>query len=194
MKAAQSAASTLMRDSFVKKNRLDSDRSFISTERERTMNGALNFSLNHPIFPTTYLSGQLPVIPAALLLLLAWDGLILLLSLHFFDLKLKKTVAALVLLWFADLCAYLFGSLFANLSLSISEQFSRARIDSIQLYSSATGILVTCIAILLSSSLIYWLAFNFIKKPLTLRQRSRLAFTFALFTAPYIFLIPSSWI
>ncbi|MFT8317739.1 MAG: hypothetical protein ABF651_05620 [Sporolactobacillus sp.] len=157
------------------------------------MNGAINFTLSHPIFPITYLSGRPFAVLAAFLLLFVLDGVVLLLSLRFFDLKLKKPVAVFVRLWLADLCAYLFGSLFVNLSLSISEQFSQTSINSFQLYSSATGVLVTCLAILLSSSLIYWLGLSFIKKSLTLRQRSRLALTFALFTAPYIFLIPSNW-
>lgn len=153
-----------------------------------------SFSLSHPLFPTTYLTDSFPwLLLSGLAILFLINTAIFLGSIYFFGLHRKKPAALICLLWLIDILGYIVVLLFTNLSFSISETLSPVTIHSAQLYTPSGGVGAVCIAILLATSLIYWLALTVLKKQYTLKQSSRLALTFALFTAPYVYLVPLNW-
>ncbi|MFT8709623.1 MAG: hypothetical protein ABF820_09355 [Sporolactobacillus sp.] len=153
-----------------------------------------SFSLTHPLFPTSYLTIDFPwLILMAIAFLFLMNACLLTGSKRFFCLQKKASSQAVLSLGLIDVAGYGVAFLFANLSFSISESMSGTPINSADLYTAAGGAGTVCVALLLATSLLYWLYLAAFKKQFTVKQSSRLALVFALVNTPYIYLVPMSW-
>ncbi|EST11992.1 hypothetical protein [Sporolactobacillus laevolacticus] len=136
-----------------------------------------------PLFPTLF--------ALAALLNLPIDALVQFVVLRFMHVKLEreKWFHLLLKLWGIGLLADVIGSI-----LLTGIMFTGLHFDPYDFYTSLFSTSIFFTAILLSALVIYAFDFRVLKKSCSLRQAKRIALAFAIFTAPYTFLISTSWV
>lgn len=157
------------------------------------MSIAQSFVIGDLIFPVFMLIFYPPSLGIAIALNLIIDAfvqLIAFLSLHikvthkdWFSLLFSVWVQGLV----ADFAgASLLGAITLSGFLTLKNGF-----DPYSIYTSALSVIIFLAAVGVSAVLIYFLDLGVLKKKLPLSQARRIALIFAIFTAPYTFLIPT---
>ncbi|RYL95026.1 hypothetical protein EWI07_03085 [Sporolactobacillus sp. THM7-4] len=122
------------------------------------------------------------------------DALVLFGILRFLNVRIRNRLGLLMKLWLLGLLADILGSLFLLIIERCDERLAVDMIDPYSIYTQPLSVIIFCIAILISSALIYWFDLSVLKKKLTLNQARRIALVFAIVTAPYTYLIPTSWL
>lgn len=132
----------------------------------------------------------------ALALNLIIDALVQYLAFQIIHLKFKWSVWIRLLwqIWFYGLIADFIGSLFLTLLMTEGNALPSHLFDPYVIYTSPSSVALFALAIVLSAVFIYFLDLRLFKRSLPLRQARRIALSFAIFTAPYTFLIPTTWI
>lgn len=153
-----------------------------------------NLVLPHVILPVFMFYFSPPLLGIAAATNLFIDAVILLAVLRFFNVKIKNRLNLLMALWGFGMAADIFGALLLMLVGKSGGRFSLNLIDYYFIYASPVSVMLFCLVILISSTLIYWLDLALLKKRLSMNQAKRIALVFAVFTAPYVFLIPTSWL
>ena len=151
------------------------------------------------IFPTMWLI----IMPANLII----DGLVIWLTLQFLKIADIKTVLKTVI-WRTWVCGFLadFVSCLLLFSVNLIEFSPESQIYwwwnnnmmavNYNVFANIYAFTFTTFALFISAYLIYWFNSRFCLKeaPLSAKQKKQLAISLAVFTAPYVFFLPSSLI
>lgn len=153
-----------------------------------------NLVLPSIILPVFMFYFSPPLLGLAAAACLAVDAVILITVLRFFNIKTKNRLSLLMALWGIGMAADVFGALLLMLAGKNGSRFSLNLIDYYFIYASPLSVTLFCLVVLISAALTYWLDSTLLKKRLSMRQAKRIALVFAVCTAPYAFLIPTSWL
>lgn len=149
------------------------------------------------IFPTMWLI----IMPANLII----DGLVIVLTLKFLKINAIKSVLKTVI-WRTWICGFLADFVGCLLLFSVNLiKFSPENslywwwnknmlAVNYNVFANIYAFLLASFALFISAYLIYWFNSRFCLRdaPLSLKQRKQLAVSLAVFTAPYVFFLPSS--
>ena len=152
------------------------------------------------LFPITWIV----ILPANFIV----DLSVILLTLKFMDISDKKIIAKKVIIkvWLFGFLADFIGTgclFMANIiDFNYETEFGRwwyeniSNAVSFDPYSSIFAVLWILGSVLISACFIYFfnMKFSFRNSNLTYKARKRLALSLAVFTAPYLFFIPTAWI
>lgn len=150
-----------------------------------------SFVLGDLIFPVFMFPLFPPLFVIAALLNLPIDALVQFVVLRFMHVTLerKQWFHLLLKLWGIGLLADVIGSILLTVIM-----FTGLPFNPYDFYTSLFSTSIFLAAVLLSALIIYVLDFRVLKKSFSLQQAKRIALAFALFTAPYTLLIPTSWV
>lgn len=149
------------------------------------------------IFPTMWLI----IMPANLII----DSLVIVLTLKFLKINAIKSVLKTVI-WRTWICGFLADFVGCLLLFSVNLiKFSPENnlywwwnknmlVVNYNVFANIYAFLLASFALFISAYLIYWFNSRFCLRdaPLSLKQRKQLAVSLAVFTAPYVFFLPSS--
>ncbi|MCO7175122.1 hypothetical protein ACFP7A_05885 [Sporolactobacillus kofuensis] len=152
--------------------------------------------VHHVIFPVFMFYSFPPLLGFASLANLLIDMLVFILAIKFFSIPVawRQGLNMFISLWLIGLVADVAGSLFLTFTGAISLKMKTNLVNYFSIYASPTSILFFILAVVLSGFIIYWLDRLYLSGPLSKKQAARVALVFAFLTAPYTFLIPTSWI
>lgn len=142
------------------------------------------------IFPVFMFYFYPPLLGIAAAVTLIIDAVVFIAVLCFFQIRLKNKLGMLLKLWLIGLAADISGSLF----LSLAQYIPRLSPNYFTIYSSACAIILIASAIVLAGLINYFLDRLVLKRTLYPSQARQIALIFAIFTAPYAYLIPANWL
>ncbi|WP_332238180.1 hypothetical protein [Sporolactobacillus sp. KGMB 08714] len=158
------------------------------------MNTIRRLILPNIIFPVFMFYFSPPLLGLAAAASLIIDAAVMFVILLFFHIKIKNRLGLLMALWGIGMAADIFAALLLMLSGKNGSLLSLNLIDFYYIYTSPLSVALFCLAILISAVLTYRLDLVLLKKRMSTKQAKRMALLFAVFTAPYAFLIPTSWL
>lgn len=117
----------------------------------------------------------------------------------------KKSKKVILKVWVMGFVADIFGALgmistsgiFSNNFSSFGVWWSRNMSNQIlfSTYSNPLSFIIVCLCVVLSAFMIYIFNYNFCLKKIDISnaERKKLSISLAVFTAPYLFLVPTQW-
>lgn len=142
------------------------------------------------IFPVFMFYFYPPLLGLAAAVGLIADAVVFIAVLSFFQIRLTNKLGMLLKLWLVGLAADISGSLF----LSLAQYIPQLSINYFYIYSSPAAIVLIVSAIVLAGLINYFLDRLVLKRTLYPSQARQIALIFAIFTAPYAYLIPANWL
>lgn len=155
---------------------------------------AQSFVISDLIFPVFMLVFYPPLLGIAIALNLIIDAFVQFIAFLIMHIKIapKDWFGLLFPLWIQGLIADFAGSFLLAAIMLSGALTPKSGFDPYSIYNSALTVTLFILAVIVSALLIYFMDVRLLKKKLPTSQAVRIALVFAIFTAPYTFLIPTT--